>query len=514
MALTKVSYSMISGEVANIMDFGAVSGVECHAAFQTAVESGASTVLIPKGTWWIDTTITVPSNVSVVGQGQGSIVRPITNNIFAFTTATSADNIQFSNFVIAPASYTINNKGGIRAVGVVGGSIAQAVTNLKIENVTFQNCGDNAVKLDNVRDSSVINNTFYSCQKDIVLEAQNLNVLISGNVGEGIGNIGDTTNGVFIDVYAVLAGTSTRVTNYAANNAHTTPGTIDKPEGIVITNNFCVGYAYGLRLDCVYVASVADNIIDTIYVSGVQYNGSFKVVFGNNFVGLHSTSVPAVTSYGVIVNNTVEYKLHNNTINYLEYGVYTLASSGGVVFSNTIEYVAITVVDVAGLYLDATSSQLNCDSNRVVSSATGTVYAALNEKNVSLTKNTIAGAGTLHLSGTDINQSNNSWNSLNSGNPGSTTLPGGIRMMWGITPTEIALIAGGTVSWVIDFTTIGLTDFPQTPYIAQATIGINGDGIVSVIALSTTGLTVYLKNTSAISQNFNAYWSVLGRDSI
>ena len=80
MALTKVSYSMITGAVANILDYGAVadynentpgSGTDNSAAIQAAVNSVNSkgAVYIPSGAYKILTQISVPYGVSIFGDG-------------------------------------------------------------------------------------------------------------------------------------------------------------------------------------------------------------------------------------------------------------------------------------------------------------------------------------------------------------------------------------------------------------------------------------------------------------
>ena len=83
MALTKVSYSMITGAVANILDYGAVadynenipgSGTDNSAAIQAAVDavdarSGNGAVYIPSGAYKILTAISVPYGVSIFGDG-------------------------------------------------------------------------------------------------------------------------------------------------------------------------------------------------------------------------------------------------------------------------------------------------------------------------------------------------------------------------------------------------------------------------------------------------------------
>lgn len=64
MSLTKVSYSMIAGATANIVDFGAdASGVsDSTAAIQAAVNSGAKSIFIPPGTFKITAPINIPTN--------------------------------------------------------------------------------------------------------------------------------------------------------------------------------------------------------------------------------------------------------------------------------------------------------------------------------------------------------------------------------------------------------------------------------------------------------------------
>jgi len=61
MALTKVSYSMIEGAAANVLDFGAVGdGVaDDTAAIQAAIDSGAGSVYAPTGIYKITSTVNI-----------------------------------------------------------------------------------------------------------------------------------------------------------------------------------------------------------------------------------------------------------------------------------------------------------------------------------------------------------------------------------------------------------------------------------------------------------------------
>jgi len=64
---------MVSSAPANIRDFGAVGNGTTNdaTAIQSALDSGASVVYIPAGTYRCDSTLTVPVNVSLIGDGPG-----------------------------------------------------------------------------------------------------------------------------------------------------------------------------------------------------------------------------------------------------------------------------------------------------------------------------------------------------------------------------------------------------------------------------------------------------------
>jgi len=75
MSLTKVSFSMINGAVANILDFGAdpTGATDSTAAIQAAINSfatGQGTVKFPRGSYLVTSTLTVnQSGINLVGDG-------------------------------------------------------------------------------------------------------------------------------------------------------------------------------------------------------------------------------------------------------------------------------------------------------------------------------------------------------------------------------------------------------------------------------------------------------------
>lgn len=73
MSLTKVSYSMIEGSPANVVDFGAdpTGSVNSATAFSNAITEGG-VVFIPEGTYIFNSEVTISNSVTLIGSGQGS----------------------------------------------------------------------------------------------------------------------------------------------------------------------------------------------------------------------------------------------------------------------------------------------------------------------------------------------------------------------------------------------------------------------------------------------------------
>lgn len=77
MSLTKVTYSMIQGQCANVLDFGASPTATATAnttAIQAAINSGASSVYFPEGTYAVNSEITISGNCYLFGDGIGQTI--------------------------------------------------------------------------------------------------------------------------------------------------------------------------------------------------------------------------------------------------------------------------------------------------------------------------------------------------------------------------------------------------------------------------------------------------------
>jgi hypothetical protein len=184
MSLTKVSYSMINGDVFNVLDYGAVgdgttdSTTAIQAAIDAANAASAGTVFFPAGTYKLTDTVNLKANVVLKGAGRRvtylkqftnskkclyqsntSFYNDISDLSFTINTGvTSAtliqleggsSNLQSCNFVggatgaVVSAAYYVNFSGceftnqtvrGLQFSGT-GGANANTVTTTKFANI-------------------------------------------------------------------------------------------------------------------------------------------------------------------------------------------------------------------------------------------------------------------------------------------------------------------------------------------------------------------------------------------
>ncbi|CAB4184248.1 Pectate lyase superfamily protein [uncultured Caudovirales phage] len=113
MSLTKASYSMITGAVVNVLDYGAVAdnSTNNQAAFQSAINAAVaseSAVYIPAGYYKFSSGVTITDAVTIFGDGWGSVIYGTfaTGDMF---TVTSQDPVNISNIKITS---TVNKTAG------------------------------------------------------------------------------------------------------------------------------------------------------------------------------------------------------------------------------------------------------------------------------------------------------------------------------------------------------------------------------------------------------------------
>jgi hypothetical protein len=95
MSLTKVSYSMIEGAVANVLDFGAVGdGVaDDTAAIQAAIDSGAGSVFAPTGTYKITSTVNINRPITFFGASRANTIFSVSTGIDVFYVHDGLDSV-------------------------------------------------------------------------------------------------------------------------------------------------------------------------------------------------------------------------------------------------------------------------------------------------------------------------------------------------------------------------------------------------------------------------------------
>ena len=172
MALTKVSYSMIQGAWANVLDYGAdaTGATDSAAAIQGAIDAvssaGGGTVYLPSGTYKVNTTIAMKKKVSIEGSGKGTYLYQQTSpctidfhgsgSCFLFTTTDASNDIQVTNIHLdgtnsSAGAYGIylhetSGIGAVQDVNFIGVSVTnfpghQVYQNGTVFDITWRDCG-------------------------------------------------------------------------------------------------------------------------------------------------------------------------------------------------------------------------------------------------------------------------------------------------------------------------------------------------------------------------------------
>jgi hypothetical protein len=166
MALTKATYSMIEGAVANVLDFGAdPTGVaSSSAAFQAAIDSltNGGGVYVPQGTYLLDVTngVELNSNITLFGDNAASVIR------FATQDNLKADGksnivIQDIKFKSENARIFFNNCVNVQMRNCYGDGIRTSGGNLTQQGFWFAGC-----------DKVLIENPFFQNYRDCIYLSQ------------------------------------------------------------------------------------------------------------------------------------------------------------------------------------------------------------------------------------------------------------------------------------------------------------------------------------------------------
>jgi Pectate lyase superfamily protein len=142
MSLTKATYSMISGAVANVLDYGAIGDgtTECAAAFQAAINTGKD-VFVPIGTYKVSTPLNITNKAAgpfkMFGEGwgiggNGSIIKANTGGVCLDFTGSQFMSVE--DLVIDSATGT-----GLTTPSTIGILFARSTTSLFAQFNTLKN---------------------------------------------------------------------------------------------------------------------------------------------------------------------------------------------------------------------------------------------------------------------------------------------------------------------------------------------------------------------------------------
>lgn len=280
MSLTKVSYSMIQGAPANVLDFGATGDglTNDTAAVQAAVDSGAAEVYFPEGTY-IVTSVNITDPVRLFGTG---IIKKTT------VTGTSMFNIDSDDVEIdgltfhgasvdtlIPTTDTADN-----AIHVSGTSTPTQYTNIKIQNCTINGVAGFGIRIDYALNVWILNNTISYCGYAGVTLLSVIHGVIDNNRISNIDSAAGSLNWYGISI-------TRDATQTTANSA--------RPANCVITNNvvWSVPQWTGIDIHAAFKCVVDSNQVyfcqNGMYAQYDDSSATYKqpsenVIFSNNIV--------------------------------------------------------------------------------------------------------------------------------------------------------------------------------------------------------------------------------------
>jgi hypothetical protein len=172
MALTKVSYSMITGAVANVKDFGATGDGSTNdtVAVQAAIDSLAATggtVFFPTGTYRIARNIgtndrwgvkVVNNNITLAGAGNGSKLRRFNTDISTYALAYPIVFVGTPDSDVAAATENVT----VRDLQFIGENVQHSIGGSVIHDFR------NAIEAKNTKNLVVQNNLFTNIDSAVI----------------------------------------------------------------------------------------------------------------------------------------------------------------------------------------------------------------------------------------------------------------------------------------------------------------------------------------------------------
>jgi len=206
MALTKASFSMVSGAPANVLDFGAVGDgtTDCTSAIQAAIASLSSTggtVYFPAGQYLISSTLTVSTEgISLVGSNSTALWDSATAVLSSGSEIVKKATMTTAAIEVSQLRFTMENLSVRGLPGNTGdGVYLRDGYSPALINVCVAKCGGSGIRIGtktgggtgNVNGWQLTNcNSQYNEQHGVLIQDQSTNVLITGpnaNAGTAVG---------------------------------------------------------------------------------------------------------------------------------------------------------------------------------------------------------------------------------------------------------------------------------------------------------------------------------------
>jgi hypothetical protein len=317
MSLTKVSYSMIKGACANVLDFGAVGDGTTNdtAAIQAAVDSLASTggaVYFPTGTYKVvPPTATTGciwvhyNNITLFGDGAASVITTGTSNSAVPIHVCSSNDLSISpssistavqNFVCHDLAVNGSGVSTYYALAYGRGILMRVVTNAIVEDCFVTNMsmigicseGGNGKFLVN---GNIVTNCFYSA---INYNGRSYQSIISNNICFG--------SNASVNSVAIQANGPCTIEN---NTVYGSPGDFANCGGImwgegpysgvgIISGNIVKQCRFGIKTIYNGPCTITNNLIVNCLTLG-----------GIVLVGGTATSFPVGSTDNIVANNTL-----------------------------------------------------------------------------------------------------------------------------------------------------------------------------------------------------------------
>ncbi|TVY09986.1 phage tail spike protein [Paenibacillus cremeus] len=269
-----------------------------NTAINALPASGGKIVLL-EGTYNVNGAINLKSNVSLEGQGTGTVIKRPTGvtPVFYCISAIGCSNISLESFCVDGSNYAISNGGNNGAV-----YCGSSTSGIKINNLTVQNwknsgvgfTGVYGIRVQSCSNLSITNCTFTgnnTCPNILVLD----------------------TNNSTIDKNTISASSS---------NGIYYNGTVDA-YNISITNNKISSCSVGIWFDIstgikTYNSLINNNIITSMTQQGIKsFNGYYTTISGN-IIDTASVGIDASDSTSTFITNNIVRNTSDNGINYVQ----------------------------------------------------------------------------------------------------------------------------------------------------------------------------------------------------